>query len=127
MKWRTTTMLFELQDNGILTINPTNDFTGPETLEHAIENIKSRDENSEDDLRAILAYLPRHYVNTAATNYYKQKAPDVPIALVGNSVFKTMMGNFMLKMMRPGRPMKLFLEEANAMTWLEKELDKSIC
>tara|TARA_R110000850_G_scaffold181226_1_gene306609 strand:+ start:226 stop:609 length:384 start_codon:yes stop_codon:yes gene_type:complete len=122
MEWRTTSMQFKLHVNGIVVITPPEDFAGPETLEHAIENIESRNEYAEGKLKAVLAHLPNHYVNTAATKYYKQETPDVPIALVGDSAFKTMIGNFMLKLVRPGRPIKLFTEEADAMTWLEQEL-----
>ncbi len=125
MKWRTTTMLFEIQDNGILIINPVEDFKGPETLEHAMENVKSQNDNLGEEPKAILAYLPNHYINAAATTYYKEAASDVPLAMVGSSFFKRMIGNFLLKMGRPGRPVKLFSEAEDAMTWLEKELDKS--
>lgn len=122
MRWHTESMQFELLENGIVVITPPEGFTGPETIQHASENIASRDAHAGDKLKAILAHLPNHYVNAEATAYYKKNAPDVPIALVGSSALKTMVGNFMLKLTRPGRPMKLFTEEDEAMTWLEENL-----
>ncbi len=110
MEWRTASMQFKLLDNGIVVITPPADFSGPETLEHAKENIESRNTIPEDKLKGLLAHLPNHYINTAATSYYKEKAPDVPMAVVGNTIFKNMIANFLLKITRLGRPVKLFTE-----------------
>lgn len=122
MEWRTASMHLKLMDDGIVIITPPSDFEGPETLEHAHENVQTRDKYVGDKLKGILAHLPSHYVNAAATGYYKKEAPSVPIALVGNSTFKTMLGNFLLSVTKPGRPVKLFIDEDDAFAWLQEKI-----
>lgn len=123
MKWQTTTMDIEYNEgSGIVTIRPIPSFSGPETLEHAEENLNSIDDQIKDLVKGALAYLPDHYIDTKATRHYKDYASNIPIALVGASFFKKMIGNFVLAIAGPKRPMKLFTEEENALNWLNDKI-----
>ncbi len=122
MKWTTESMLVELNESGLLIIAPPDNFKGPETLKHAEENIALFRKAMSDKVKGIMAFLPPHYVNTAATRYYRNNAPNVPIALIGDSFFKKMIGNFLLKIINTKRPVKLFTDEPEAWEWLKEEV-----
>lgn len=120
MKWSTTAMQIELNDEGIIIVHPVDGFKGPETLDIAKENLASLSENSSEKLKAALFHLPPYYVNTEATRYYRKNAPMVPVALVGNSFIKVMVGKFLLTLITPKRPMKIFSTELEGLIWLRK-------
>lgn len=122
MKLSTTSMDVELNNEGILVIIPPSGFKGPETLEHAMENIETFNAFPELEVKAMLAYLPAHYVNAAATRYYKQHRPNVPCALIEDSPIKKMIGNFMLSLNRADAPVRMFKDVELATNWLREEI-----
>jgi len=123
MKRSTQTMHFEFDNkSGILTIKPVESFKGPETEEQAKENVDKVNEFWKDSLKGMLAYLPQHYINVQATAYYKQNAPKVPLALIGDSFFKKMIGNFLLSLGSSTRPTKLFTTLKEADQWLNDQV-----
>lgn len=125
LKSQTTTMAFHfIPSVGILIINPPEGFKGPETIDDAKENLVMGVELSDGNLKGILAEMPNHYVNAETSLYYKKNVPDVPIALVANSSFKVMMGNFMLSLAKPKRPTALFKNTADAFEWLEQQIGR---
>lgn len=126
MKWSTTSMEFFFdEESGILTITPPEGFSGPETMEHAQENLKQAGLMG-DELKGILAYLPNHYVNVKITRFYRQNAPNIPVALLleGESFFKKMMGNFFLSLDSGVRPTRIFTSEGEALEWLKEKMAK---
>jgi len=125
MKWATASMNLELDDDGILYIVPPPDFEGPETLQHAEENIELLHSSIGKGVKGIHAIMPDHYVNVDATQHYRRHAPEVPCALVGNSFFKKMMGNFMLAISNTKRPIKMFNNEEEAMAWLKAKMSNT--
>ena len=125
MTFSTTSMEVELTEDGILIITPPKGFKGPETLEHAKENINVLKTHFQEKLKGIMALLPEHYVNAKANAYYKENTPEVPIAMVGKSFLKKMIGNFFLSMMASNRPMKIFDDSTEAMNWLEEKISKN--
>lgn len=118
-------MDFAFEEEGILVISPPTDFNETETLEHAKENVEYGMTLVADQLRGILAYMPKHYVNAAATSYYKKNVPDVPVAMVAHSFFQRMIGNFMLSIESANRPVKLFATEEEARKWLKSRMEYS--
>lgn len=122
MKWSTTAMQIELDDAGIITVNPVEGFNGPETIEIAKENLASIEEVAKDKLKGAFFYLPPYYVNVEATRYYGKHAPHVPVVLVGDGIIKKMVGNFLLSLMTPNRPIKMFADPVEARTWLENKI-----
>tara|TARA_B100000378_G_scaffold278363_1_gene281334 strand:- start:164 stop:544 length:381 start_codon:yes stop_codon:yes gene_type:complete len=119
-------MHVELTDDGILKITPATDFKGPETIEQAQENIRSLHEKVDDldKIKGTLAHMPSHYINAEATRHYKLHARMVPTAMIADSFFKRMIGNFMLVLSDPGRPVRLFSDEAEALEWLHQAIAK---
>ena len=109
-------------DNKIVRISPPENFKGPELLEHATENISALREHTANDINGILGFLPEHYVKTEANRYYKEYSPNVPIAMVGKSFLKKMIGNFFLSIQSGERPMKIFDSEDDALQWLEAKI-----
>ncbi len=111
-------MVLEFTSDGILQISPPDNFRGPETLTHAQENIKAFSKIPVELIQGILAFLPKHYINSDATRAYNKVRPMVPIALVSDSRIKTMMGNILLTFNIRSSPMKLFSDEKEALKWL---------
>ena len=125
MKWQTTTMRGELNDNGILTIWPKEEFKGPETIEQATENLVFLEEEiGIARVKAVMAYLPKHYINVAATRYYRENCPHFPIAFISDSSFKKMLGNMLLNIGNKSRPTRLFMNKEDASEWLDGEMKK---
>lgn len=122
MKWSTTAMQVEMNDEGIIIVNPVEGFKGPETIVHAKENLASLDESLKDKLRGAIFFLPPYYVNTEATRYYGKNAPAIPVALVGDSFIKIMVGKFLLSLITAGRPIKIFSTFDEAMGWVQKKV-----
>ena len=124
MKISSESMLAELTEEGILIITPPPGFKGPETLEHAKENITMFKERLGDNVKGILAFLPNHYINAAATRYYRENRPQVPGALIEDSMIKRMVGNFLLSLSTSAAPMRLFNDEEKARFWLLSKINK---
>ncbi len=119
MEWETTTMrLFLDAASGILTIKAHENFKRAETLEEAEHNIKVGMAKAADCTKAILIEMPNHYVSAEVTRYYKNNTPNLPMALVANSFFKKMMGNFILSFDSPERPTRLFTNFESGKQWL---------
>jgi hypothetical protein len=110
------------QEEGILTITPHLDFKGPETIELARENKELVLDRLGNDLKGALVYMPPFYINAEVTKYYKETIPNIPLALIADSFFKKMLGNFLLRLTSPSRPMRLFSSEEEAEVWLRKEM-----
>lgn len=125
----TLTMEFAFdREKGLLIIRPPYSFKETETLEHARLNLEYGVALSGNQLRGILAFMPRHYVNAAATSYYRHHTPEVPVAMVANNFLEKMIGSFMLSLQRTKRPLALFYNEKEAHIWLEarmKETDQT--
>lgn len=122
MKWNTRAMQTELNEEGIIIVHPMPDFKGPETLEIAKENLDSLKKEARDKLKGALFHLPPYYVNAEATIYYGKNSPQVPVALVGNTFIKVMVGKFLLSLMTSKRPIKIFNDEESALEWLRKKM-----
>ncbi len=126
MQWFTASMNVELKEDGILLIHPPTDFKGPETIEYARENIDLlRNEIGIDRVLGIIAHMPAHYVNAEASRHYRKNAPPVPTAMVADSFFTRMMGNFLLALNSRERPMKLFATEAEGRQWVREKVASS--
>ena len=125
MRWSTTAMQIELDDEGIITVHPVEGFAGPETLEIAKENLASISEHALEKLKGAFFYLPPYYVNVEATRYYGKHAPNVPCVLVGDSFIKKMVGNFLLGLINSKRPIKLFSDEVEAKKWLRQKIKEA--
>ena len=115
-------MHIELTDEDIAIVTPTSNFKGPETIQEARENVILLNEAVQKGGIAALIYLPTHYVNAEATRYYKTYAPNLPAALIADSFFKRMIGNFLLPLANPQRPIKLFSNREEALAWLKATL-----
>lgn len=115
-------MDIELNDEGVIIVNPREGFKGPETLEIAKENLASLELNCKNDLKGGLFFLPPYYVNAEATLHYGKHAPMVPVALVGDSFIKVMVGKFLLSLITAKRPIKIFSTENEAWEWLRKKI-----
>ncbi len=122
MKWTTTAMQVDLNDEGILVVHPVEGFKGPETLEIAKENLASLTEDRLKKLKAALFHLPPYYVNAEATRYYGNSSLNFPVALVGDSFIKVMVGKFLLSLKSSKRPIKIFSNEKEGLEWLRKKL-----
>lgn len=118
-------MQIEMNDEEIIIVHPVDGFKGPETLEIAKENLASLNDNAKQKLKAALFYLPPYYVNAEATLFYGRNAPMVPVALVGNSFIKVMVGKFLLSLITAKRPMKIFSTELEAFEWLRKKIKEA--
>lgn len=126
LNWTTTSMRLSFnEEKGLLIIRPHEGFRQAETLEHARENIEISLElvGSYANIKGILAFMPDHYINVEITRYYKQNVPNVPIAMVGDSFFKKMIGNFLMILNSPDRPIRLFTNEEEALLWLENKIN----
>lgn len=121
MTRHTTTMTLHLGEDGIITVTPT-DFTGSEELMHAKENFNAMFDIGLENIKGALANLPNHYISTKVTKFYKENVPMVPIALIGDSFFKKMLGNFLLVLASPMRPTKVFSNEEEAKIWLKEKM-----
>lgn len=124
MEWQTTAMRITYQDPGIVVVHPMADFSGPETLIHAQENLAVI-EKFDFELKGALFHLPPYYVNTEATRYYGKNAPHLPVSMVADSFVKKMLGNFLLKLITMKRPMKMFGTEEEAMAWLVNKIKEA--
>lgn len=119
LEWETTTMRLSLDMAcGILTIKAHENFKRAETLEEAKHNIEMGIANAKADTKAILIEMPNHYVSAEVTRYYKNNTPNLPMALVANSFFKKMIGNFILSFDSPERPTRLFTDFESGKKWL---------
>lgn len=115
-------MNIQFTEEGIIIIHPPKDFKGPETVEHAKENVELIKSKFGDRVNGILAFLPDHYVNVEATRFYKINGPNVPAALIGSSFFKNMIGKFLLSMKSEDKPMKIFSDREPAYQWLLSQI-----
>jgi hypothetical protein len=123
MKWETTTMRLHFSEaTGVLDIRPQENFNDFETVTHAKENIEEGLMRVGDAAKAIVVEMPNHYVNAEVTRYYRNNMPDMPIALVADSYFKRMIGNFILSLDTQGRPTKLFKSFDEAHNWIKEVL-----
>ena len=109
---------------GILEIKPNEDFKGRESLEHAKENINTGFQMCGNNLKAVIAEMPSHYINAEVTLFYKKNVPNVPLAMIANSSFKVMIGNFLLSLGRPERPTALFKNHEDALEWVNQMIIK---
>ncbi len=112
------------EEEDILTVRPVETFKGPETEIQSKENTDSVISRVGTTLKGCLAFLPSHYINARATRHYRNTLPDNPIALVGDSFFKKMIGNFLLSFADSKRPMKIFTNEEEALQWLKDQISE---
>ena len=110
------------QEKGLLIIRPPDNFKETETPEHARLNLEHGIALAGNQLKGILAFMPRHYVNAAATSYYRRHTPEVPVAMVANNFLEKMIGSFMFSLKRTKRPLALFYNENEASKWLETQM-----
>ncbi len=123
MKWETQTMKVTYHlESDILYIYPKK-VNGPETLEQATENLETALLHVGETIKGLVAVMPNHYINAEVTRYYKTHIPNIPIALVADSFFKRMIGNFLLTLASPKRPTKLFSDEKEATAWVSLQID----
>lgn len=120
--WRTRTMNLEFdEDEGIIFVRRVDDFTGPETLEHAQENIAQLPIFM-DRLRGAILHMPDHYLTASVTRYYGKNTPNIPVGVVANNRFRKILGNFILGLANTARPMKMFDQEEEALSWVMGKL-----
>lgn len=113
-------MAFNRQE-GVFTLRFNPDFQNRITVAHAEENVQALSTFG-NALKGFIAYMPDAYVCVAVVSYYKKNAPNIPMALVADSVFKRMIGSFMLKLGTQNRPVKLFTDDEEAIQWLRTKI-----
>lgn len=123
MDWCTETIRMHLTDDGILIINPRDDFKGPARYEHVKINIDIMTNEIGSKAKGFLAYLPSYYIAADAHRYQRENMLNIPSAFVGDSFLKKMIGNFFVSLKTSSRPMKMFTNDKEAINWLKDKLD----
>lgn len=116
---QTTNLIVILRSDDIIETRPRKDWSGVETIEHAVENMEAFVAVAGGERYPTLNYLPDHKVTDEAQIYYKNHPPvAIASAMIARSMMQMLLGNIFIKVRRLAIPSKLFTNVDDAVVWL---------
>lgn len=118
-------MIIRLRSDDIIETIHIEGWKGPETLEHAKENVAAVQRISAGNDYCLLGHLTDERVSDEAQIFYsEQKSAVFAIALVTKNMIQALLGNIFMSVRKLQAPTKLFSNPDDATAWLyEKRKD----
>ena len=130
MEYHTPALIIELRSDDIIKIKANPNWTQPDTLEVAKNNVAAIKKAVDGKKRAILCYTPNTHISKEILKYYSDANPSIgslATAMISSSFGSKLMGNLFLRLLKKGYPVKIFTvkEEDKAIQWLLEEIKKA--
>jgi len=123
MEYRTQALIITVRPDDIIELRENPSWDKPDTLEVAKENVAAMIKAIDGKKRALLSYTPPTHTNKEVLKYYSETNSTIGAvvsAMISASFGSKLMGNLFLKILKKGKPVKIFTleEEGKAIEWL---------
>jgi len=131
MKFKTRALTLTVRPDGIVDIEPNEDWAEPDTMEIAKENIAAMKKAIDGKPRALLSRTPGVYFKKEIMLYYSQaEVGEVATVILTNSFGSKVVGNLFLKLTGKSRgdaPIRIFstTDKEQGINWLLEEIVKA--
>jgi len=108
--------------DGIVEMRPLPEWTGEIGLKEAQEDMRCLEQVSEGVQYPLLVYLPDVTISKEARRFFADHPPvSACAALLVQSTFQRILGNFFLGVNKVKIPLRLFTSETEAILWLNEK------
>jgi hypothetical protein len=131
MEFKTKALTIIVRPDDIVDIIPNKDWTEPDTMEVARENVAAMKKAVDGKPRALLSRTPSTYLSKEVMQYYsKAEVGEVATVILTNSFGSKIVGTLFLKITGKSRgaaPIRIFSinDREDGITWLLEQITKA--